>query len=100
MKEVGDERGNRHQELAGIRPGRAAEALEGDEAASLEEGGAVDDIGGLLAVLRDDAVGGEAVGGGLEVVEGVLAECRDRVVGEGVVGSPRGGGSRSWRERK
>lgn len=51
-----------NQELAGVGPGRAAEALDGHGAAGAEEGAAVDDVGRLLAVLRHDALGREPVG--------------------------------------
>jgi hypothetical protein len=64
------------QELAGVRPGGAAEALDGDSAAGDGERAAVYHVGRLLAVLRHDAVGGEAVGRRPELVEAVLGECR------------------------
>jgi hypothetical protein len=43
------------KELAGVRPGRAAEALDGESAVGAEERAAVDHVGRLLAVLRHDA---------------------------------------------
>jgi len=65
-----------NQELARVRPGGATESLDGDGAAGSKERAAVDHVGRLLAVLRHDAVGGEAVGGRPELVEAVLGEHR------------------------
>lgn len=63
-----------------IRPGRLGEALDSSGAAGAEEGGTVDNVGGLLPVLRDNAVGGEAVCGGSQLLQAELLECECRVV--------------------
>jgi hypothetical protein len=70
--------GKTHQELARVGPGVAVEALDGDRALGVELA-PVDDVGRLVAALRDDVLGGEARGGEAQLLEGELLERREVV---------------------
>lgn len=67
-------------ELLGVRPGQFGKFLDGDPPTVIIvlvlEAALVDDIGGLLAALRDDEVGAEVVGGGFQVGQRELRESR------------------------
>lgn len=67
------------EELARVGPGELVEALDGDGAVAVEEVAAVDDVGGLLAVLRDDVVWGEAIGCRPKLLQPELGKPRHAV---------------------
>jgi hypothetical protein len=66
-----------YEELLRVGPGEAREALDGDEPPPVEAA-AVDDVGRLLAALRYDEVGAEALGGGAQLGQRELPERRYR----------------------
>ena len=70
--------GDTHQELARVGPGVAVEALDGDPVLGVDLA-LVDDVGRLVAALRDDVLGGEARGGEAQLLEGELLEWREGV---------------------